>query len=108
MSGVLIKDSPETVSGNAAQRQRGSTLIYLIRCEILKLVRVPMFAVPTFVFPIMFFAMFGLPNIKGTLDGIKAGPYMMASYGAYAVMSATPNEKSATAITAYAPYDAII
>ena len=84
MSGVLTK---ETTATSAARVPHGSTLLYLIRCEILKLVRVPMFAIPTFVFPIMFFAMFGLPNIKNTLAGINAGAYMMASYGAYAVMS---------------------
>ena len=84
MSGVLTNEAAAT---NLTSGQRGTTLVYLVRCEILKLIRVPMFAIPTFVFPIMFFAMFGLPNIKDTLDGINAGAYMMASYGAYAVMS---------------------
>src|SRR3712207_8303981 len=54
---------------------------------MLKLIRVPMFAIPTFVFPIMFFAMFGLPNLDHTIGGITAGAYILASYGAYSVMS---------------------
>jgi len=75
------------VPAGGGRSRPGSALLYLIRCEILKLIRVPMFAIPTFVFPIMFFAMFGLPNIGNTVSGINAGAYMMASYGAYSVMS---------------------
>ncbi|MCC6626275.1 MAG: ABC transporter permease [Chloroflexi bacterium] len=87
MSTLLTNDSSRATPTDAARSRPGSVLLYLIRCEVLKLLRVPMFAVPTFVFPIMFFAMFGLPNLDNTLDGISAGAYMMASYGAYSVMS---------------------
>ncbi|MFN8512346.1 MAG: ABC transporter permease [Chloroflexia bacterium] len=87
MSTTITNQAAQAVPAGAARKRVGSSLLYLIRCEILKLVRVPMFAIPTFVFPIMFFAMFGLPNLDNTIGGIKAGPYMMASYGAYSVMS---------------------
>ncbi len=87
MSTTITKETSQAVPAGAARERTGSALLYLVRCEILKLVRVPMFAIPTFIFPIMFFAMFGLPNLDNTLGGIKAGPYMMASYGAYSVMS---------------------
>ena len=62
-------------------------LVHQVYLEVVKLLRVPMFSVPTFLFPILFFAMFGLPNVGDTLDGIDAGRYTMASYGTYAVMA---------------------
>ena len=62
-------------------------LAYLIRCEVIKLLRIPAFTIPTLVFPIMFFAFFGLPNVGGEINGFAAGPYIMASYGAYVVIS---------------------
>ena len=64
-----------------------SALAYIIRCEVIKLLRIPAFTIPTLLFPIMFFAFFGLPNIGETIDGFDAGPYIMASYGAYVVIS---------------------
>jgi len=64
-----------------------SILIYHTYCEVLKLLRIPVFALPTFLFPVLFFAMFGLPNVDETLVGINAGRYTMASYGTYAVMA---------------------
>lgn len=87
MSTTMTKETIQATPAGAARVRPGSALLYLIRCEILKLIRVPMFAIPTFVFPIMFFAMFGLPNLNNTIGGINAGAYMMASYGAYSVMS---------------------
>jgi ABC-2 type transport system permease protein len=87
VSTTITSDTTQAVPASAARSRHGSALLYLIRCEILKLVRVPMFAIPTFVFPIMFFAMFGLPNLDNTIAGINAGPYILASYGAYSVMS---------------------
>jgi ABC-2 type transport system permease protein len=83
----MTRETTQVAPVNLTRAQHGSALLYLIRCEILKLVRVPMFAIPTFIFPIMFFAMFGLPNLDNTLGGIDAGAYIMASYGAYSVMS---------------------
>ncbi len=50
--------------------RRGSALVYIIRCEIIKLLRIPAFSIPTLLFPIMFFAFFGLPNIGNTFNGI--------------------------------------
>jgi ABC-2 type transport system permease protein len=35
----------------------------------------------------MFFAFFGLPNIGNEIGGIDAAPYIMASYGAYSMIS---------------------
>lgn len=64
-----------------------SALPYLVYCEVLKLFRIPIFALGTFLFPILFFAMFGLPYVNYKLGGIDAGRYMMVSYGTYAIMA---------------------
>jgi ABC-2 type transport system permease protein len=48
---------------------------------------VPAFTIPVILFPIMFFALFGLPYAHMTVDGISAGAYTLASFGAYAVIS---------------------
>lgn len=55
--------------------------------EVVKLLRIPMFSVPTFLFPILFFAMFGLPHVDEMVGNINAGRYTMASYGTYAAMA---------------------
>jgi ABC-2 type transport system permease protein len=57
------------------------------RTEYLRLIRVPAFSVPVIVFPIMFYALFGLPFARQSIAGINAGAYTLASFGAYAVIS---------------------
>lgn len=57
------------------------------KTEFLRLIRVPAFTIPVILFPIMFFALFGLPYAHMTIDGISAGAYTLASFGAYAVIS---------------------
>jgi ABC-2 type transport system permease protein len=65
---------------------RLAALAYLIYVEVVKAVRVPMFALFGLVFPTLLFALFGLPGIDETQNGINAGRFMMASFGTYAVM----------------------
>ncbi len=62
-------------------------LFVLARSEVQQRLRVPGFVIPTIVFPMMFFAFFGLPNIGQKAGGVDIGAYLMASYGAFAVMS---------------------
>lgn len=60
----------------------------LILAEIYKLLRNPMFAVGTIGFPIMFYAIFGLPNAQfSTPDGANLGRYMLAGFGGYSLIS---------------------
>ncbi len=77
----------QTARTENSTRWRVPALIYYVYCEVLKLLRIPIFAIGTFLFPILFFAMFGLPNVGKQLGGINAGQYVMASYGTYAVMA---------------------
>ena len=62
-------------------------LLAAVRAELRKVIRVPAFMVPIVAFPILFFAMFGLPNASRTIAGISVGAYLMASYGAYSIMA---------------------
>ena len=57
------------------------------RAEFLRLIRAPAFSVPVIVFPIMFYALFGLPFAHERVHGISVGSYALASFGAYAVIS---------------------
>lgn len=70
-----------------ATTRPGGALLYLVRCELVKLLRLPIFLLPTLIFPLMFFAFFGLPNINNQISGIAAGPYILTSFGAYSVIS---------------------
>ena len=67
--------------------RRPPTLAHQAYLGIVKLLRIPMFSIPTFLFPILFFAMFGLPHVDDTVGNINAGRYTMASYGTYAAMA---------------------
>ena len=62
-------------------------LAVLVKAEVMQRMRVPGFVISSIVFPTMFFALFGLPNLGRSSNGVDFGAYMMASYGAYAVMS---------------------
>jgi ABC-2 type transport system permease protein len=61
--------------------------VVLLRTEVLQRLRVPGFVVSTLIFPVMFFAFFGLPRLGQRAGAVDVGAYLMASYGAYAVMS---------------------
>jgi ABC-2 type transport system permease protein len=54
---------------------------------LVKLLRLPVFVIPTILFPVLLFAFFGLPSINQEIDGVKVGPYILASFSAYAVIS---------------------
>ena len=59
----------------------------LLRAELTRLLRNRAFLVPSLLLPIMFFALFALPNPDGKLGGVGAGPYMLVSYAAYSLVS---------------------
>lgn len=63
-------------------------LAQLTLAEARRMLRNPMFAVGTIGFPILFFSLFGLPNIKDTTpDGQPLGPYMLIGFGGTALLS---------------------
>lgn len=54
--------------------------------EFLKVIRVPIFAVSTLVFPLMFYVIFGLTFAGETADGVGITTYLLAGYGAFGVI----------------------
>ncbi|MBJ6981591.1 MULTISPECIES: ABC transporter permease [unclassified Luteimonas] len=53
--------------------------------EFLRMLRTPMFALPTLLFPVMFYLLFGVAMNRG--DG-SAAQHMLATYGVFGVMGA--------------------
>ncbi len=65
-----------------------NALGYQLYCEIIRLLRNPGYLIPTVLFPIMFFTLFGLPNAKENIgNGVTVGAYLLASYGTYGMLS---------------------
>lgn len=56
--------------------------------EFLKLIRVPIFAVTTVVFPLMFYVIFGITFAGNQAGGVSVTTYMLATYGAFGVIGA--------------------
>ena len=55
--------------------------------EFLRLLRTPMFAVPTLLFPTLFYLLFGV-LLAGSRGGVAAAQYLLATYGVFGVMGA--------------------
>ncbi|GGJ24713.1 ABC transporter permease [Deinococcus roseus] len=61
--------------------------LYLVYSELIRLIRLPAYLIPTLVFPVMFFSIFGLPNAKNELGGVNAATYILISFSAYSLIS---------------------
>lgn len=60
----------------------------LVLSELRRMTRNPMFAMGTIGFPILFFALFGLPNVKEvTRSGVNVGQIILVDFGAYSLLS---------------------
>lgn len=57
------------------------------RSEFLRLIRVPAFSLPSIIFPVMFYGLFGVPFAHETVHGVSIASYALASFGAYAVIN---------------------
>ncbi len=77
-----------TISSNLPERQ-GTLRAYRLEAkyEFLRLLRTPMFAVPTLVFPTLFYVLFGV-LLAGPRAGASAAQYLLATYGVFGVMGA--------------------
>jgi ABC-2 type transport system permease protein len=59
------------------------------KTELVKVARLPAFALPTIGFPAMFYVLFALALGGGQQNGSKVATYMLATYGAFGVMGAS-------------------
>jgi ABC-2 type transport system permease protein len=62
-------------------------LVAQTRASVLSLWRVPAFTISGLLLPLMLFGFFGLRNPGSAIAGTTAGPFFLASFGAYAVGS---------------------
>jgi ABC-2 type transport system permease protein len=59
------------------------------RSELLKLLRLPAFAIPTLAFPLVFYSFFGLAFGSGRSAGpVDMGTYLLATFGCFGVIGA--------------------
>ena len=56
--------------------------------ELLKSVRLPIFAISTIAFPVMFYVIFGATFGRQQAGPVDVATYMLATYGAYGVIGA--------------------
>ncbi len=72
----------------APRRNLGRILALEARCELLKMVRLPAYALPTLCFPLVFYLLFGVAmgNRSGTFD---MAAYLLATYGVFGVVGAS-------------------
>lgn len=59
----------------------------LIKMELLRLIRNPVFALSTIGFPIFFFAIFGLPAVNKTNDVSDKGQIILVSFATYSLLT---------------------
>lgn len=80
--------STTTAASTTEHRGDRSALLYNVYCEIMKTIRVPIFAVSLFLLPAMLFSLFVLPSVNELQNGVSVGKYTMPSFGVYVVMMA--------------------
>jgi ABC-2 type transport system permease protein len=60
------------------------------KTELLKMMRLPMYAIPTIAFPIIFYLLFGVGLSRKTPPGaMSVSAYLLATYGAFGVIGAS-------------------
>jgi len=74
--------------GAASGRSPSQLKIYRTEAghEFLKLIRVPIFAITTLAFPLMFYVIFGLTFADESAGPVGVTTYMLATYGAFGVI----------------------
>lgn len=57
--------------------------------ELIKALRMPAYSLPTILFPVMFYVLFGLSFLKNQpAGGVSMAAYLLATYGSFGVMGA--------------------
>jgi ABC-2 type transport system permease protein len=77
----------------APTRPLGKTLLLYVKeakYEFLKYLRLPIYALSTVLFPVMFYVLFGLVmNRQGTFHAVTVSTYLLATYGTFGTMGAS-------------------
>jgi len=57
--------------------------------ELLKIMRMPGYVIPTLAFPLLFYVMFGLIFGRQSIGSVSLSTYLLATYGAFGVIGAS-------------------
>jgi ABC-2 type transport system permease protein len=79
--------STQTMSTGSRSMSRIYTLE--AKSELLKLLRLPMYAVPTVAFPMVFYLLFGVAMGGRSTGAVSYATYLMVSYSAFGVVGAS-------------------
>lgn len=76
-------------SANTLNQNFGRIYALEAKYELLKMMRLPMYAIPTLAFPVMFYLLFGVALGGGRSSGpVSMAAYLLATYGTFGVMGA--------------------
>ncbi|HET9265833.1 MAG TPA: ABC transporter permease [Vicinamibacterales bacterium] len=78
------------MNGSAVPVEWSTRRAYVLEAkyELLKLVRMPVYAIPSIAFPVMFYALFGLVFGGRSAGSVSMSTYLIATYGAFGVIGA--------------------
>jgi ABC-2 type transport system permease protein len=79
------------ISGAPVPARRRSVHLYALeaRSELLKVLRMPAYSLPTIAFPAAFYLFFGVAFGKQSLGSVNMATYLLATYGAFGVIGAS-------------------
>jgi ABC-2 type transport system permease protein len=85
---AVVVAAPATVQPPLPRRRLGRIYWLEAKAEALKTLRLPGFALPLLVFPVMFYLLFGIAMRYPAFAGVSMAEYMLATYGAFGMMNA--------------------
>lgn len=79
------------MSAQALSTDRDLFRVYRLetKSEFLKLLRLPMYSLPTVLFPMVFYLLFGVAMGQRGAGAVKLGTYLLATYGSFGVVGAS-------------------
>lgn len=89
-SSVSVQAASSSWSGRRSMRTPQQTLhIYFneAKFEFLKYLRIPAYTVPTILFPLMFYVIFGLSHNGATISQASVAAYLLATLGTFGVIA---------------------
>ena len=90
LTGNERKESRMTHTSASPQKRNLPRIFWLeAKYEFLKNLRLPVYAVSTIVFPMMFYILFGLMFGSSDAGGVSVATYLLATYGAFGVIGAS-------------------
>jgi ABC-2 type transport system permease protein len=80
----------KTVLPSAKTQRNLAKILWLeAKYEVLKAIRIPVYAISSLVFPMMFYILFGLLFNQGDIGSVNNATYLLATYGAFGVIGAS-------------------